>query len=147
MSDLVAHTVLDAAKVADVWDLCALTYDERFLRRRVLHTARNAAFLVDLAKTTSVNHGDAFHLTDGRLVGVIAAKEDLLDVRGPDLVRLAWHVGNRHTPCQIEPNRLVIQRDKVIRTMLERLGANVTETFSCLCWDLNPGPLAQQSDR
>ena len=109
-----------------------LTYDDRFLRRKVLETDGGEAFLVDLPHTTSLDHGDAFVLEDGRLVGVVAAEEDLLQVTG-DLVRLAWHIGNRHMPCQIEADRLLIQRDHVIRDMLEKLGAtlcDVREAFT-----------------
>ena len=58
---------------------------------------------------------------------VKAAEEPLLRITGPDLPRLAWHIGNRHTPCQIEEDHLRIQRDPVIRHMLEHLGATVTE--------------------
>ena len=57
---------------------------------------------------------------------MIAAKEPLFSVTG-DLVQLAWHIGNRHTPCQIEAKRLVIQRDLVIGHMLEHLGAQINE--------------------
>jgi urease accessory protein len=52
----------------------------------------------------------------------------LLEVRGRDphhLARLAWHLGNRHLPCQIEPDRLLIGRDHVIAHMLEHQGAVV----------------------
>lgn len=104
-----------------------LTYDDRFLRRKVLVTEQSERFLVDLPHTTSLNHGDAFELTDGRMVEVIAADEALLEITGTDLTRIAWHIGNRHTPCQIEPTRLLIQRDHVIRDMLEKLGADVRE--------------------
>ncbi len=64
---------------------------------------------------------------------MIAAEEPLIEITGPDLPRLAWHIGNRHMPCQIEPDRLLIQRDHVIRDMLEKLGAtlrNVSERFT-----------------
>ena len=107
-------------------DTIALTYDARFLRRKVLETASGLRFLVDLPHTTSLNQGDAFKLEDGRLVGVVAAKEELLEIRG-DLTRLAWHIGNRHMPCQIEAERLLIQRDHVIRDMLAQLGAELHE--------------------
>lgn len=110
-----------------------LTYDARFLRRKVLTTAHGERFLVDLPHTTSLNHGDAFELADGRMIEVIAAKEDLLEITGDNLTRLAWHIGNRHTPCQIEPHRLLIQRDHVLRDMLEKLGASlrdINEPFS-----------------
>ena len=72
-------------------------------------------------------------LEDGRLIGVRALPEPLLEITGGDFTRLAWHIGNRHTPCQIEPGRLLIQRDHVLRGMLERLGASlreVTEPFA-----------------
>ncbi len=104
-------------------DLVTLSYDDRFLRRKVLTTVQGDRFLVDLEHTTSLDHGDAFQLQDGRLIEVIAAEEDLLEVTGHDLVRLAWHIGNRHTPCQIEATRLLIQRDHVMMDMLARLGA------------------------
>jgi urease accessory protein len=103
-----------------------LGYDERFLRRKRLVMASGDAFLVDLAETTNLLAGDAFELTDGRLVEIAAAEEPVLVIRG-DLVRLAWHIGNRHTPCQIEPDRLVIRADHVLAEMLRGLGATVTE--------------------
>jgi urease accessory protein len=87
------------------------------------------AFLVDLEHTESLNHGDAFVLSDGTMIEVLAAHEPLIEIKGDDLVRIAWHIGNRHTPCQIEANRLVIQCDPVIGHMLEHLGASVTEVF------------------
>ena len=104
-----------------------LTYEDRFLRRKVLQTDGGARFLVDLERTTSVNIGDAFELEAGRLISVRPAPEDLLEITGPDLTRLAWHIGNRHTPCQIDTARLLIQRDHVLRDMLERLGASLRD--------------------
>ena len=83
--------------------------------------------LVDLEKTTSLEHGDAFVLEDGRFIEIAAAEEPLIEIKGDDLVRLAWHVGNRHTPCQIESTRLLIQADPVIGHMLEHLGAHIQE--------------------
>lgn len=103
-----------------------LTYEARFLRRKVLTTDSGEAFLVDLPETTSLNHGDAFELADGRLIEVIAAPEPLYEITG-DLPRLAWHIGNRHTPCQIEPGRLLIARDHVLGEMIARLGGRLRE--------------------
>lgn len=103
-----------------------LDYEGRFLRRKRLVTTDGLAFVLDLAQTTSLDEGDALELADGGLVAVQAAEEPVLEVRGP-LPRLAWHIGNRHTPCQILNDCLLIQRDPVIRHMLEHLGAAVTE--------------------
>jgi urease accessory protein len=79
---------------------------------------------VDLAHTTSLDHGDAFFVSDSQVIEVVAAPEPLLQITG-DLVQLAWHIGNRHTPCQIESDQLLIQNDAVIAHMLEHLGATV----------------------
>jgi urease accessory protein len=103
-----------------------LGYDERFLRRKRLTMASGEPFLVDLPETAYLMAGDAFELSDGRLVEIAAAEEPVLVIRG-DLVRLAWHIGNRHTPCQIEKDRLVIRADHVLADMLRGLGATVTE--------------------
>ncbi len=105
----------------------ALTYEARFLRRRRIVLDDLGAFHLDLPETTSLNPGDAFELSDGRLIAIEAADEPLLAVAG-DLPRLAWHIGNRHTPCQIEQDRLLIRRDHVLLDMLLRLGAEVSET-------------------
>ena len=104
-----------------------LGYEDRFLRRKRLVTASGESFMVDLAETSNLLAGDAFELTDGRLVEIAAAEEPVLVITG-DLVRLAWHIGNRHTPCQIEADRLVIRADHVLADMLRGLGATVTET-------------------
>lgn len=126
MPDHLAQSIQPAGTWTDAADACTLSYDDRFLRRRVLTTRGGASLLVDLPKTTSLNHGDALACDTGSLVEVIAAEEDLLEVTGDHLVQLAWHIGNRHTPCQIAQDHLLIQNDPVIGHMLEHLGATVT---------------------
>jgi urease accessory protein len=109
---------------------CELDYAARFIRRKRLTTRCGQPFLIDLPQTTSLNHGDTLDLSDGRMVQVVAADEALMRVTGPNLVRLAWHIGNRHTPCQIMPDHLLIQDDAVIGHMLEHLGASVTKVIA-----------------
>ncbi|MBD3663931.1 urease accessory protein UreE [Sulfitobacter aestuariivivens] len=106
-------------------ELCELDYAERFLRRKRLITTSGSSFIVDLAQTTSLDEGDALECDNGDLVKIAARVEALCKVSGPDLARLAWHVGNRHTPCQINADHLLIQADPVITHMLEHLGAMV----------------------
>ncbi|MDW3183497.1 urease accessory protein UreE [Roseobacter sp.] len=111
----------------DADDHVTLDYDTRFLRRKVLTTDKGEQVLVDLPKTTSLAHGDALETIDGVRIGIRAAAEPLLEIKGEDLHRIAWHIGNRHTPCQIEADRLLIQRDHVMAQMLNTLGAHVHE--------------------
>lgn len=126
MTALARHLVRRTDRLAPrlPCDLVKLDHDARFLRRKRLVTVQGEAFLVDLAETVSVEQGDCFELTDGRLIEVIAAEEPVLVVSG-DLPRLAWHIGNRHTPCQIEGDRLLIRADHVLEAMLRQLGAAV----------------------
>lgn len=118
--------------VHDAPDHVVLDFDARLIRRKRLTSAGGLSFLVDLPETVSVGEGDGFELEDGGVVAVRAAPEALIAITG-DLPRLAWHIGNRHTPCRIEPGRLLIRDDHVMAAMLERLGATlepVTEPFT-----------------
>jgi urease accessory protein len=112
-----------------VADRLALDYEARFVRRKRLETVSGASVLVDLAETVSLAAGDALETGDGRLIEVLAASEPLLSVRG-DLVRLAWHIGNRHTPCQIAGDHLLIRADHVLADMLTGLGAEVAPVMA-----------------
>lgn len=105
----------------------ALTYEDRFLRRKTLQLEDGTRILVDLPKTTSLDHGGVLVLTDGGEITVAAAVEPLMAITADDLTRIAWHIGNRHTPCQIEAGRLLIQPDHVIRDLMGLLGATVTD--------------------
>ncbi|WP_430464936.1 urease accessory protein UreE [Tabrizicola sp.] len=107
-----------------------LSYDDRFLRRKRIALEGGATVLVDLAETVSLEAGDALRCEDGRLIEIVAAEEPVVEVRGPALARLAWHIGNRHTPCQIGTDRLVIRRDHVLEAMLQGLGATLTPVIA-----------------
>jgi urease accessory protein len=105
-------------------DTITLDYDARFVRRKRLVSDGGRAFLIDLPQARALADGEVLSLSDGGAVAVCAAPEPLLEVRG-DLPRLAWHIGNRHTPCRIEDGRLLIRADPVLADMLARLGASV----------------------
>lgn len=124
-----AQSVLPRSEWGGPALVCTLDYDARFLRRKRLQSDCGTAFLVDLAQTTSLDEGDVLVLSDGRGVMIRAAAEDLLEVRG-DLPRLAWHIGNRHTPCQIGTDHLLIRTDHVLEGMLRGLGAQVSATMA-----------------
>jgi urease accessory protein len=108
-------------------DRLVLDYEGRFLRRKRLVAASGRAVMVDLPETVSLDAGDALE-TEAGFVEVVAAPEPLLRIttKNPgDLPRLAWHIGNRHTPCQVAGDHLLIRDDHVLSDMLARLGAGV----------------------
>lgn len=107
-------------------DVLRLDYDARLVRRRRLVTEGGRAVDLDLPELADLSHHAGLRLPDGTEVALEAAPEPVLIVRG-DLPRLAWHIGNRHTPCQIGADHLVIRDDHVLRGMLEGLGAEVAE--------------------
>jgi urease accessory protein len=117
------------------FDRIVLEHDERRLRRKLLRLQNGEEIMLDFPQTITLDHHGAIQLDDGRLVEVVAAPELLYEIRARDtdhLVRLAWHIGNRHTSAQLEADRILIKRDHVLKTMLEGLGAvvtNVSEPF------------------
>ncbi len=91
---------------------------------------RGLEFLLDLENAVALRGGDALVLDDGRLIEVVAAPEPLAEIRCHDphqLIRVGWHLGNRHLPTQIMPKALRIRRDHVIEAMVQGLGARVIE--------------------
>jgi urease accessory protein len=111
-------------------DTVVLDFDDRHRRRVAMRGTRGLEFLLDLETATVLRGGDALVLDDNRLIEVVAAPEPLAEIRGSDpqhLVRLAWHLGNRHLPTQITARGLRIRRDHVIEAMVKGLGARVIE--------------------
>ena len=111
-------------------DTVVLGFDDRHRRRVAMTGTRGLEFLLDLENAVALRGGDALVLDDGRLIEVVAAPEPLLEIRGSDphhLVRVTWHLGNRHLPTQIMAKALRIRRDHVIEAMLRGLGARVIE--------------------
>src|SRR6202795_1510677 len=111
-------------------DTVVLDFDDRHRRRMAMTGTRGLEFLLDLENAVALRGGDALVLDDNRLIEVVAAPEPLLEIRGADpqhLVRVAWHLGNRHLPTQIMPKGLRIRRDHVIEAMVTGLGARIIE--------------------
>ena len=108
--------------------LITLEFDARFLRRKRMMTDCGTAFIVDLATTVSLDAGDAFVLDDGRQIIIQAAAEPVIEIHHKSLAKIAWHIGNRHTPCEIKQDFLVIRCDHVLEDLLIRLGAALEKT-------------------
>ncbi len=109
-------------------DSVVLDYDERHRRRVTMKGVRGLEFLLDLEEAVLLRGGDGLKLDDGRVVEVVAAPEPLAEIRAAEpaaLIRVAWHLGNRHLPTELTRKALRIRRDAVIEEMAKGLGAAV----------------------
>ena len=113
----------------ELFDEISLSYEERFIRRKKLTTNNGNEFLVNLEETVSVNENHFFELENGNLIKIISKEENLIEISGDNLKQIIWHIGNRHLPCQIEDNRILIQDDAVILDMILKLHGNVKKVF------------------
>ena len=105
-----------------------LDFDERHRRRFRLTVDQGNDILLDLPQAIAMAEGDGLQLEDGRWLKVQAAAEDIVEVRHTDpvqLMRLAWHLGNRHLPTEIRDHVLLIRPDHVIEDMLRGFGADL----------------------
>ena len=118
-----------AVKPERVADRVTLDHEGRNRRRIALTGEGGLEFLLDLDKVTVLNDGDAVKLEDGRLVQVSAAPQKLLEIRAENplrLLRLAWHVGNRHAPAEIAADAIYIEDDPVLAEMVRGQGGTAT---------------------
>ncbi len=107
-----------------------LKREERHRRRIKLQTDQGCDFLLDLAEATYLPDGSGLELDSGEVVVVRAAPEELLEITAPDdttLMRITWHIGNRHTAAEVTGGAIFIQPDHVLAAMVRGLGGVVVE--------------------
>jgi urease accessory protein len=115
--------------VATALDRVVLDAGDRNRRRIVMTGEKGTEFLLDVEKPISLRDGDGLVLDDGSIVLVAGEQEQLIEISAGnalDTVRLAWHLGNRHTDVQIVADKIRIRRDHVLEDMLRGLGAHLT---------------------
>ena len=110
-------------------DRLLLEFDRRNRRRLALTTQGGETLLLDMPRAVHMRGGDVARLDDGGLVAIDAADEALIEIVAANsaaLVRIAWHLGNRHLPTQLIPGPgggvIRIREDHVIRAMVQGLG-------------------------
>ena len=109
-------------------DTVVLDYDGRHRRRMAMEGKGGLGFLLDLGDAVPLRDGDGLALEDGRIIAVAAAPEPLAEIRAAnaaELLRLAWHLGNRHLPTELRADCIRIRRDHVIEEMVEGLGGMI----------------------
>lgn len=118
-----------AVRPERVADTVTLDHEGRHRRRVALKGEGGLDFLLDLDRAAVLNDGDAVKLEDGRLVQVKAAPQPLLEIRAENplrLMRIAWHIGNRHTPAEIAADAIYIEQDHVLAEMVRGQGGTAT---------------------
>lgn len=118
-----------APKEAQGNDSIKLSFDQREKSRLRAKTLGEEEIGVQLKVGSLLSHGDKLLLSDGRVIEVLAADEALYEVRAADspaLARIAYHIGNRHVPLQVNDDHLLMLPDHVLKAMVEGLGGIVT---------------------
>ncbi|WP_404477768.1 urease accessory protein UreE [Novosphingobium sp. BL-52-GroH] len=121
-------TAIIPGGAAEAADTVRLDFDQRNRRRMVFTTEAGAVILLDMPRAVHLRDGDALRLDSGASVRVEAVGEALLEIHAhstAQLVRIAWHLGNRHLPTQLAGQSLLIRHDHVIAGMVEGLGGHV----------------------
>lgn len=130
--------ICNEVRPAGTWDLTSaadavvLDFDGRHRRRHRMEGENGLSFLLDLPRAVALRGGDGLVLNDGRIVSVKSAPEKLIEITAANmgaLMRIAWHLGNRHLPTQLLGESLRIRYDHVILDMVKGLdgGAEVID--------------------
>jgi urease accessory protein len=109
-------------------DTVTLPYLDRHRRRIRLVADSGQPFLLDLSRARHLVEGDGLELDDGSYIRVCAAEEPVIEIAADtpsDLLRIAWHLGNRHLPLQVADGRLRVRADHVVAAMVEGLGGRL----------------------
>lgn len=107
----------------------SLTAEERTRSRYRFETSEGALYL-RLPRGPVLRDRDLLQSDDGVIVQIIAKPEPVLTVTSPhphNLLRAAYHLGNRHVSLEITPDYLRLSPDPVLKGMLEQLGVKVQE--------------------
>lgn len=109
-----------------VVDTVILDYAQRSTPKVAVTSVKGETIDIDLREPARLRTDDVLVLDNGDGVEVVAAPEPLIEARAADLAalaRLAWHLGDRHVPVQILPNRIRARHDGEIAKLLASLGA------------------------
>jgi urease accessory protein len=109
-------------------DTVTLPFIDRHRRRIRLVADSGTPFLLDLARAQHLSEGDGLEFDNGSYIRVRSAAEPVIEIAAEsagDLLRIAWHLGNRHLPLQALEDRLRIRAEPVIAALVEGLGGRI----------------------
>jgi len=117
------------ARRLEVKSRLELPFDSRQKTRLRTRLASGEEAALMLPRGEVLRGGDLVVASDGRVIEVVAAAEEVLHVEcasATELARCAYHLGNRHVPVEVGDGFLRLAEDHVIEKMLAGLGAKLT---------------------
>jgi urease accessory protein len=111
------------------WPVLSLSLEDRQRSRLAAMLPNGRAVAVILARGEQMQHGDVLCGEQGERVLVQAAVQELMQVQAADmyeLMRLVYHLANRHVRAMLKPNAVLIEPDAVLADMVRGLGGSVT---------------------
>jgi len=121
-------TKLHDARGPQASEQLRLPFDARQKSRLKTALVSGEAVVLNLPRGAVLRGGDLLRAEDGRVIEVVAEPEQVIDVvcaTPIQLMRAAYHLGNRHVPVEIGDAYLRIAADRVLETMLRGLGATL----------------------
>ncbi|AFZ37466.1 Urease accessory protein ureE [Stanieria cyanosphaera PCC 7437] len=120
-------------KIEPAWTI-SLTAEERKRSRQKLELTPNQYIYIYLPRGTVLHDGNLLRSETGELiVRVLAKPEPVMTIRGKttlDLIKAAYHLGNRHVALEITSDYLRISPDSVLSSLLIQLGLEVIEEIA-----------------
>ncbi|QOW47351.1 MULTISPECIES: urease accessory protein UreE [Acinetobacter] len=121
---------LEQTETEEAFETVALTFDTR-QKSRFRATLDNGDDIgVDLPRTGILRSGALIATEQGEILKVNAKAEHLMQVTAKtefELLKAAYHLGNRHVPLMLTPTALYFEPDHVLAEMVQGLGLVVTE--------------------
>ena len=106
-----------------------LCSDQRKILRGRKVSDCNTELILQLPREGKINDGDIFRTNQENIfIHVIAKKEKLFQIstsKSIDMLKVSYHLGNRHIAMEINDNYVFIKEDYVMRILLEKLGAEI----------------------
>jgi len=126
-------TFADTPDLAAASDTLCLPFDLRTKSRWMVTLASGREALLVLPRGRAMRGGDQLVAADGTRVNVVAADESLAHVtvaNAHELLRVAYHLGNRHVAVEIGNGYLRLAADAVLENMVRGLGAQVERVMA-----------------
>ena len=109
-----------------------LSSDERRILRGKKLTDCDQEIILQLPRNGKLNDGDILSTNESNFyVEIIAKTEDLIQISSNskiELIKTAYHLGNRHVEVEIQENILLTKSDYVIENMIKNFNVDIVST-------------------